>query len=654
VNPVTRFRTVIAGALGAAVLLSAGVAGAAQAASSIAITSVDASAYPSVTAVVTVPGGLSGASYAPDAFQVVEAGSAVRVSAQRMPTTNLEIMLVVDTSGSMRGTPLTSAQAAANAFLALLPAEVKVGVVGFASAPRLIASPTTDRSQLATRIAQLTATGDTALYDAVVFAQSHFSPGGRDRAIVLLSDGADTTSSATLEQAAAAASGARMSVIELAGHASNRLALERLAQAGGGAVSSVSDPAALTGVYRLAAGALVNRYRLAYTSHGHGPAELRVRLTTPQGVLEGKAQVHLPPAPPVAPPTTTAPTTLPITAPPVPVTAAVPATTPVPVAKATAGATPPPYRGLILGAAAFFGTLLLLGWVCFPADRRARLARVHLGVNRRMANVASMSQVKDRMAAAADRMLEQRGRRRSLALTLEVAGIPWRSGDFVVVVSVLTVVAAAVGFVLAGLIGLAVGVIVVPLAARTLLRRMVERRRAKFAEFLPDSLQMLTSTLKSGFGILQALDNVAEEAPEPARSEFRRVLLEIRLGRDMGSALHGLADRMQSEDFEWVVGAIDINREVGGDLAMILQHVGETIRERQRLLRHMQALTAEGRLSAYILTGLPVGLVMVMAVIDPEYLDRLRSGIGLVLVGVGVGLLLAGWLWMKRLIRIEY
>jgi tight adherence protein B len=528
-----------------------------------------------------------------------------------------------------------------------------VGVVGFGSTPALVAAPTTDRAQLATRIAQLTAAGDTALYDAVVFARSHFSSDSRERAIVLLSDGADTTSQASLDQAALAASGVRMSVIELAGQASNRLALERLAQAGGGKVSSASDPAALTGLYRLAASALVNSYRIVYTSHGHGAVELRVRLTTSQGVLEDATRVRLPAAPPVAPATTVAPTTVPVTA---PVTTLAPVTplAPVTAAPAPAHATHPGYRGLVLGGAAFFLTLLLLGWVCFPADRRARLARVHLGVNRRMSNVPSVSQVKDRMAAAADRALERRGRRRSLALTLEVAGIPWRSGDFVVVVLVVTAVVAAVGFLLAGVIGLAAGAIVVPLAARTILQRMVDRRRAKFAEFLPDSLQMLTSTLKSGFGILQALDNVAEEAAEPARSEFRRVLLEVRLGRDLGAALHGLADRMQSEDFEWVVGAIDINREVGGDLAMILQHVAETIRERQRLLRQMEALTAEGRLSAYILTGLPVGLVLVMAVIDPDYLDRLRSGIGLVLVGVGVRLLVAGWLWMKRLIRIEY
>ena len=111
---------------------------------------------------------------------------------------------------------------------------------------------------------------------------------------------------------------------------------------------------------------------------------------------------------------------------------------------------------------------------------------------------------------------------------------------------------------------------------------------------------------------------------------------------------------MASKDFEWVVGAIDINREVGGDLALTLDNVAETIRERQNLARHVSALTAEGRLSTYILIALPVFVALAMSAINPGYLEPLFSGIGPVLLGVGAGMLLAGWLWMKRLIRVEF
>jgi tight adherence protein B len=185
-------------------------------------------------------------------------------------------------------------------------------------------------------------------------------------------------------------------------------------------------------------------------------------------------------------------------------------------------------------------------------------------------------------------------------------------------------------------------------------RILADRRRTAFADALPDNLQLLTGTLRSGYGLLQALDTLAREAPEPAGGEFRRVLLEVRVGRDPGDALRALAVRMQSEDFEWVIGAIEINREVGGDLATIMDNVAETIRERQRLHRQMRALTAEGRISGYVLTALPVLLALALIVLNPEYIGRLGSGPGLVMVGVGVVMLTVGWIWIRRLCRIEF
>jgi tight adherence protein B len=103
-----------------------------------------------------------------------------------------------------------------------------------------------------------------------------------------------------------------------------------------------------------------------------------------------------------------------------------------------------------------------------------------------------------------------------------------------------------------------------------------------------------------------------------------------------------------------VVGAIEINREVGGDLATIMDNVAETIRERQRLHRQMRALTAEGRISGYVLTALPVLLALALIVLNPEYIGRLGSGPGLVMVGVGVVMLTVGWIWIRRLCRIEF
>jgi len=621
----------------AALVLGEAVAGA-QEPAPIQITSIDAAAYPTVSAVVTAPTGLAGVDYTADAFEVLENGQPVESTIERMPTSTLEVILVFDTSGSMQGAPLAAAKDAADGFLDVMPPEVKVGIVGFGPTPTLLAAPTTDRSSLAAQLANLTADGETALYDAVVQATSEFSPEVSDRAVVLLSDGGDTASAADLRQAEAAASSATVNVIELVTPESSRAALDELATAGGGTVSSVSDPAALAELYKTTAQALVNRYRVTYTSASHGATNLTVRLTTDEGTREATKQVELPaaPAPPQAPEQSEGS----------------PPAEPGPVPPETS--TSHTQTGLLVGATAVFLALLMLGLVALPADPRARLTATRLSASHAVTEGRSVSQVTQRLTAATERFLDRRGQRQRLATALEVADISLRTGEYILLAAAATVLAALSGFAIGGAIGLLAGLVAGPLCSWLLVRSMADRRRAQFAELLPDNLQLLTSTLRSGYGLLQALTTLGREATEPARSEFRRVLLEVRVGRDPGDSLRALADRMGSDDFDWVVGAIDINREVGGDLAMIIDNVGETIRERQRLKRQVKTLSAEGRLSGYVLTALPLVLAMAMAVINPGYLAELRSGFGPVLVVGGAVLLVIGWIWIRRLTRLTF
>ena len=626
------------GSLAIAGLVLGGAAAGAQEPAPIQITSIDAAAYPRVSAVVTAPTGLAGVDYTADAFEVLENGQPVDSTIERMPTSTLEVILVFDTSGSMEGAPLAAAKDAADGFLDVMPPEVKVGVVGFGPTPTLLAAPTTDRSSLAAQLANLTADGETALYDAVVQATSQFSPEVSDRAVVLLSDGGDTASAADLRQAEAAAGSATVNVIELVTPESSRAALDELATAGGGTVSSVSDPAALSELYRATAQALVNRYRVTYTSASHGATELTVRLTTDEGMREATKQVELPPAP--APPQ--APKQ----------SEGSPPTDPGPVRPERD--TAPAQTGLLIGATAVFLALLTLGLVALPADPRARLTAARLSATHAVTEGPSVSQLTQRLTAATERLLDRRGQRQRLATALEVADISLRTGEYVLLAAVATLLAALGGFAIAGAVGLLAGLVAGPLCSSLLVRSMADRRRAQFAELLPDNLQLLTSSLRSGYGLHQALATLGREASEPARSEFRRVLLEVRVGRDPGDSLRALADRMGSDDFGWVVGAIEINREVGGDLAMILDNVGETIRERQRLKRQVKTLSAEGRLSGYVLTALPLVLAMAMAVINPGYLAGLRSGFGPVLVVGGAVLLMIGWIWIRRLTRLTF
>jgi tight adherence protein B len=625
-----RKATTVLGVLAAAVVLSA-TPGGAQTADGLDITSVDTAGYPAVTAVVTAPPGLGGAAYPTSAFQVTEDGHLVDYTVQRVPTSNLEIMLVVDTSGSMVGAPIEAARAAADEFLTVLPADTRVGVVAFGSQPSLIAGPTTDRALLSSGVAQLTASGETALYDAVSFATSQFTADASDRAIVLLSDGGDTASTTTLDQAAAG--GVRTDVIELVTGESNSAVLGQLAAAGGGSVSSVTDPAALAGLYRSAAASLANQYRVGYKSSSHGAVPLTVRVATGAGVLEATTDVDLPAAAAPAAPTSSSSGR----------------------AARADGARPEPEQiALIVGAAGIFLALVLLSLVGLSVDRRNRKARAQLGVERSLVSGPGITHMADRMTAAADGYLERHNRRRTLAAALEAAAISLRPGEFIVLVGIATMVAGLAGLALGGPLFGIVLVALVPLTARFVVGHLAERRREKFAEQLPDTLQLLTSTLRSGYALLQALDSVAQESAEPARTEFRRALLEIRVGRDLSAALRALSDRMRNADFAWVVGAIEINREVGGDLAAVLESTADTIRERQRVYRQMRALTAEGRLSGYILTALPVVVALAMKFINPAAFAQLTSGIGLLMSAGGCVLLLVGWFWMKMLNRIEF
>jgi tight adherence protein B len=183
------------------------------------------------------------------------------------------------------------------------------------------------------------------------------------------------------------------------------------------------------------------------------------------------------------------------------------------------------------------------------------------------------------------------------------------------------------------------------------------RRRRRFAAFkdqLADTLQLMSGSLSAGLSLPQSVDTVVREGVDPIAGEFRRALMETRLGVEMEEALMGVANRMRSVDFEWIVMAIRIQREVGGNLAELLTKVAETIREREYLHRQVKTLSAEGRLSVWILGGLPPGFVGYLMLTNRGYVMPLFSSpIGLVMVTMMVILLTTGILWMKKVVKVE-
>jgi len=160
--------------------------------------------------------------------------------------------------------------------------------------------------------------------------------------------------------------------------------------------------------------------------------------------------------------------------------------------------------------------------------------------------------------------------------------------------------------------------------------------------------------MRAGHSFLQALDNAAKEIDEPAASEFAQVLAEIRLGRDIDDALDALVDRVGSTDLEWAVTAIKIQRQVGGNLAEVLETVAKTIRERETLRRQVKVLSAEGRYSMVVLFCLPVGIAVYLMLVNPNYLRILvNTKPGVIILSSAAALMVIGFVWMRRIVRLD-
>ena len=238
---------------------------------------------------------------------------------------------------------------------------------------------------------------------------------------------------------------------------------------------------------------------------------------------------------------------------------------------------------------------------------------------------------------------------------LEQANMPLRAGEALTAYVGIVVGAAVLGFVLKqsllwGLVFGALGALVPP----AVVNFKAGRRRKQFTAQLPDTLQLLAGTLKAGYSFMQGVEAVSHEVEDPMGAEFRRVVTEAQLGRPVEEALEASAQRMNSADFEWAVMAVRIQREVGGNLAELLMTVAETMTARQRLRGEVQALTAEGRVSALVLGILPLGLGFMLWTINPDYMSTLMTEtMGRFMLAGSTLLAGAGFLWMKKIIDIK-
>jgi len=237
---------------------------------------------------------------------------------------------------------------------------------------------------------------------------------------------------------------------------------------------------------------------------------------------------------------------------------------------------------------------------------------------------------------------------------LERGDVPVRAGELIFYTIAVTVMTFLFVTIVAGWIyGLIIAGIIAALPALYVSNRQRTRQRA-FERQLPDTLTLLASSLRAGFSFMQGLEAVSQEIGAPMRGELQRVFTEVRLGRAPEDALGDAAVRMGSIDLAWTVMAIRIQREVGGNLATLLDTVADTMQKRERIRREIQALTAEGRLSAMILGLLPIVAAVLLFVVAPNYMKTLfNHGIGVVAVCVSAVLAIVGWFWLRRIVDIE-
>jgi tight adherence protein B len=194
----------------------------------------------------------------------------------------------------------------------------------------------------------------------------------------------------------------------------------------------------------------------------------------------------------------------------------------------------------------------------------------------------------------------------------------------------------------------------VPLAVRAGIRQRLQRQRALFADQLPSHLQETAAAMRAGQSIVGGLTSVAEGASDPTRSEFKRVIADESLGVPLEQALGKVVRRMKSEDLDQAVLVAMLQRETGGNMAEVIDRVADTIRERADLQRIVRTLTAQGRLSRWVVTALPIGLLLTITLLNRDYLDPLYSTAGghLMLV-IGAVLIVAGSLVIRRIVNFK-
>ena len=626
-------------ALLAAVLLTgAGPAVALGSAGDLPVERITTSGYPTVEAIVVAPPELAGTAISQDSFTVSEQGAVRPVTVEAMPVGDLAVVLVIDTSGSMKGEGILAARRAAESFVSAMPVDARIAVVGFGSVPTVYASFTTDHSKLLSALSSLRVKGATALHDALITSAGLFGgdppAAGARRVVVLLTDGGDSASKATLADAVRVlnASQLSLSAIAMATRQSDTAALTLLTSSVRGALAPAADSGALKAVFDGIANSVLRQYRLRWTSVARGATDVTIGLLA-GGTTWSAVRSAVYPSPPS--PVTVGPN--------------VPQPIPPPVSY-TAIAADSGHRWLYGGlAGGFLAFVLAIGVLLWPNPPKRRLANEYTA---RVRN--DISGFGKGVIRATREYFRRHGRGQRLSALLEQAGMSMDAPTAAVIAGGIAFCGFALGIALGsvlaaialGFTGLAV--------CYFLVKSRADRRSAKFRDQFDSTLQIIINSLRSGYGVSQAIATVARESDAPTSEEFRRIVGETTLGMDQIRSLDSCAQRTRCDELLWVTESMEVNRDVGGNLTEVLAGIASTIRSRIRLARQVHTLSAEGRISARILIVMPFVALAIQVLFNRSSLRELFHGAGLIFLLAGIVFMLFGYVWTKRIVRITY
>jgi tight adherence protein B len=596
----------------------------------VELTPAGGDAFPQRSFVLTLPEGIQ---VERSAIRVRENGRPVRdlVAAPAGEVTKSGIVLAIDASDSMRGRPIRDAVSAAQAFAGQVNPDQQIGIVAFNRRVTTLAELGTDRGESAAALAKPPplASG-THIYDAVGESIGMLKANGiAGGAVVLLSDGGDTDSriGAAALAARARAAGVRLFTVGLRSRSFDTNALRGLAAKANGEYSQAGSPRELKALYTQLGARLSNDFILNYRSSTR-PGERVTVAALVAGIRGAATSTYMAQLPGRAGDRDAE-------------QSGFWASTTTMIVISLAGA------GLIAGAF----VILMLSW-------RRR------GVRSRVGGFVSLpegvdpatwgSALTQSVVKGAERALEGSARWDAIKEEVEIARVRLPAAQLVVATASVTAILGTLLLAMTGSLLGALMALVVPVAVNIGIRRRARQQRQLFGEQLADNLQVVASAMRAGHSFVGALSVAADDAGEPARTELGRAVADEQLGVPLEEALRTVMRRMRNADLEQVILVGLVQRESGGNTAEVIDRVAATIRERAALRRMIDTLTAQGQLSRWIVSLLPVGLLLLVSAINPTYMSPLyETGVGNVLLVVCAALLVSGSLVIKRIVNIK-